>query len=151
MFSMALPSVNFVRLGYLLAGWVAVGLGIFGAIMPLIPGVPFFVLAAWCFARGSERVHDRLMSQRWIGPAVRNWSDYKVIPLHAKVCALIGLVSSVIFVGVFLPHNPAVAAEEWLMPVVDAGWPLPAVVGTINTVIGAYIMSRPSRPPRVKG
>jgi hypothetical protein len=151
MFSMTLPSVNIIRLGYLLAGWTAVALGIFGVIMPLVPGVPFFVLAAWCFSRGSMRVHDWLVGNRWVGPPIRNWRDHKVIPLHGKIGALLGLVSSVIVVGFLLPQHPAVAAEEWLMPVVDAGWPLPAIVGAINTVVGAYILSRPSRPPRITG
>ena len=149
MFSLALPSVNFIRLGYLRAGWMAVGLGVFGLIMPLVPGVPFFVLAAWCFSRGSARVHDWLTGNRWLGPIIRNWREHKVIPLHGKIGALVGLVSSVIVVGVLLPQHPAVAAEEWLVPVVDGGWPLPTIIGAINTVVGAYIFSRPSRVPRL--
>ncbi len=147
MFSLALPNLNFVKLGYLLAGWMAVTVGIFGLVMPLVPGVPFFVLAAWCFSRGSTRAHDWLVGNRWLGPLIRNWRDHKVIPLHAKAGALIGLIASVIVVGVVLPQSSALAAEAWLTPVVDAGWPLPTIVGLINTVVGAYILSRPSSPP----
>ena len=146
MLAMVFPSLNVVRLGFLLAGWMAVGLGIFGAIMPLIPGTPFFILAAWCFARGSERIHDWIVGHAWVGPIIRNWREHRVIPVHAKIAALLGLVSSVCFVAILLPGHPAIAGEAWLAPLVDARWPLPTVIGTINTVIGAYIVSRPSRP-----
>lgn len=139
------PGLSVARLGYLLAGWAAIGLGVFGMIMPLIPGTPFFILAAWCFARGSERVHDWILGHAWLGPVIRNWREHRAIPVHAKIAALVGLVSSVFFVAVFLPGHPAVAGEAWLAHVVDARWPLPTVIGAINTVVGAYIVSRPSR------
>ena len=139
------PSLSVVRLGYLLAGWTAIGLAIFGMIMPLVPGTPFPILAAWCFARGSDRIHDWIVGHPWLGPIIRNWREHRVIPVHAKIAALIGLVSSVFFVAIFLPAHPAIAGEAWLAPVVDARWPLPTVIGAINTMVGAYIMSRPSR------
>lgn len=146
MFSMAISNLNLVKLGYLLAGWMAVSLGVFGLIMPLVPGVPFFILAAWCFSRGSKRVHAWFAGHRWLGPLIRNWRVYKVVPRHAKFGALVGLVMSVIVVGVLLPLHPAVASEAWLSPMIDAGWPLPTIIGSINAVLGAYILSRPSRP-----
>ncbi len=117
--------------------------------MPLVPGVPFFVLAAWCFSRGSMRVHDWFIGNRFLGPLIRNWRDYKVVPLHAKFGALVGLTASVIVVGVVLPQTVAFADEGWLRPVIDAGWPLPTIIGAINAVVGAYILSRPSRPPEI--
>ncbi|MGD9538368.1 MAG: YbaN family protein [Alphaproteobacteria bacterium] len=145
MLATVFPGLSVVRLGFLLAGWMAVALGIFGAIMPLIPGTPFFILAAWCFARGSERIHDWIVGHPWVGPIIRNWREHRVIPVHAKIAAVGGLVSSVFFVAFMLPGHPALAGEAWLVPVVDARWPLPTVIGVINTVVGAYILSRPSR------
>jgi len=143
----AFASINFVRLGFLLAGWVALAIGILGLILPLLPGTPFLILAAWCFARGSERAHDWLVNHRLIGRYIRNFRDHQVIPLPAKIAAVFGLVTSVMFLICVLPNHPAIANEVWLLPIVEAAWPIPTLVGMINAVVGAYILSRPSRRP----
>ena len=42
---------------YILLGCVGVGLGAVGAVVPMIPAFPFLLLAAFCFARSSEKLH----------------------------------------------------------------------------------------------
>ena len=41
---------------YILIGCISFGLGIIGVILPILPTVPFVLLAAFCFARSSERL-----------------------------------------------------------------------------------------------
>ena len=41
---------------YILIGCISFGLGIIGVILPILPSVPFVLLAAFCFARSSERL-----------------------------------------------------------------------------------------------
>ena len=43
---------------YIILGCVGVGLGAVGAVVPKLPAFPFLMLAAICFARSSERLHN---------------------------------------------------------------------------------------------
>lgn len=42
---------------YIVIGCISVGLGAVGAVIPFLPSVPFLLLAAFCFARSSERLN----------------------------------------------------------------------------------------------
>ena len=43
---------------YVIVGCIGVGLGAVGAVVPLLPAFPFLLLAAFCFARSSERLNN---------------------------------------------------------------------------------------------
>ena len=45
------------RLFYLILGFVCLGLGCIGIVLPILPTVPFFLVTAFCFTRSSKRLH----------------------------------------------------------------------------------------------
>lgn len=59
-------------------GFICVGLGVTGVIMPVLPTTPFFLAAAFLFAKSSERFHKWFMRtglyKRYIEQAVKNKS-----------------------------------------------------------------------------
>ncbi|MEL6233685.1 MAG: YbaN family protein [Pseudomonadota bacterium] len=69
---------------WFLIGLLSVGLGALGVVLPLLPTVPFMLLAAFSFARSSPRFHDWLLAHRTFGPQIVAWRDHGAIPRRAK-------------------------------------------------------------------
>ena len=93
-----------VRALFNIAGVAALGLGVLGIFLPLLPTTPFVLLAAACFARGSERFHQWLLANRTFGPMVYEWECHRSLPYRTKVTAIVLMsltmtISIVFFVG----------------------------------------------------
>ncbi|HEX5639464.1 MAG TPA: YbaN family protein [Burkholderiaceae bacterium] len=80
---------HLVRVLFNLAGAIALGLGILGVFLPLLPTTPFVLLAAACFARGSERFHQWLLASRTFGSMVREWAGHRSLPYRTKITAIV--------------------------------------------------------------
>lgn len=78
-------------------GWISVILGVFGIFLPLLPTVPFLLLAAWCFAKSSPRFHDWLLNHPKLGPIVKTWQQRGGIPKRIKQRTIVLLWASMGF------------------------------------------------------
>ncbi|MEM9138252.1 MAG: YbaN family protein [Pseudomonadota bacterium] len=96
-----------MRLIWVIAGWAAFGLGLIGAALPLLPTVPFMLLAAFCFARGSERFHRWLVQHPRFGPAIQNWRAHGAISRRAKLMAIFAL-SAALALSLIMAVKPLV-------------------------------------------
>lgn len=77
-----------IRAFWVTCGAISLVLGIIGIFLPLLPTTPFVLLAAACFARGSEKFHNWLITHERFGPLVRDWQAHHSIPFRAKCLAL---------------------------------------------------------------
>jgi len=72
-----------------ICGLAAVGLGVFGIFLPLLPTTPFLLLAAACFLRSSDRLYDWLIHHRWFGRTIRQYREHKAVSLQTKLATLL--------------------------------------------------------------
>ena len=110
-------------------GTVALGLGIVGILVPLLPTTPFLILAAYLFSRGSQRLHTWLVNHRVLGPPIRNWRQHGAVSTRAKLSAL---------VAILLIFLLSVAMEV-------PGWAL-AAQGAILVGVAVFLLTRPTPP-----
>lgn len=113
---------------YKALGIACLALGAAGIVLPVLPTTPFVLLAAWCFARSSERWHQRLLDSDLFGPMIHNWEARRCISLRAK-CVGIG---SMLVAGsasiIFALSNPWARGGTALLMLVGA-----LVLGSIKT------------------
>lgn|SRR5690606_23040265 len=103
---------------YRAAGLMSVALGAVGAFVPVLPTVPFLLLAAFCFARSNPAWEARLLAHpRW-GPQIRDWRERRAISRKAKIAALATLAFSGTVAWLSLPGFWLPAA---LVPILIAG------------------------------
>lgn len=86
---------------FIISGVVLVGIGVLGIFLPLLPTTIFFLLAAWCFARSSEKYYVWLHTNRFFGKYLASYRSGKGMTLWSKVFTLaflwIGIISSAVF------------------------------------------------------
>jgi uncharacterized membrane protein YbaN (DUF454 family) len=110
---------------YLVSGWASLGLGALGAFLPLLPTVPFVILAAFCFARSSPRLEAWLLTHPTFGNHIVAWREKRAISRRGKLAASAAFVFSIALALLFAPW-------PWMMaPIIAA------------VVTGSWIWTRP--------
>jgi uncharacterized protein len=77
-----------VRWMWFVVGWIAVGIGAVGVVVPGLPTTVFFVIAAACFARSSPRFEQWVLDLPHVGPAVRDYRAGLGMSRRAKAFAV---------------------------------------------------------------
>ena len=89
------------RFIWLLAGLAAVAIGAVGVLLPLLPTTPFLLVAAFAFARSSDRLNSWLREHRTFGPLINNWHREGSIDRKAKRTAIIVIVATPLITWLF--------------------------------------------------
>lgn len=82
-------SSKLVKILLLAIGSLAVILGIIGIFLPLLPTTPFLLLAAFCYAKSSERFYTWLLTNRLCGKYIRNYRAGLGMQLSHKIFTLL--------------------------------------------------------------
>jgi uncharacterized membrane protein YbaN (DUF454 family) len=114
---------------FLACGFVTLGLGIAGVVLPVLPTTPFVLLSAACFARSSPRFHRWLLRHRTFGPIVSEWERHRAIPWRTKLWAIALMSATLAASIVFFVKQP------WLQ----------AALAAFGVAMAIWLYRRPSR------
>ena len=81
---------------FIVLGSIFLGIGILGIILPLLPATPFLLLASACYVRGSDRLHNWLIGNKYLGSYIVNIRDRRGMPRRAKFITMIVLWASLL-------------------------------------------------------
>ncbi|MEE9434251.1 MAG: YbaN family protein [Sphingorhabdus sp.] len=106
---------------YLAAGILSVALGTIGIFLPLLPTVPFMILAAFCFAKSSPALEKRLIEHPRFGPHIVAWREKGAVSRKGKWAATAAFAVS-IALGFWMlampysliPLGVAITCGSWL-------------------------------------
>ncbi|WP_141732147.1 YbaN family protein [Oligoflexus tunisiensis] len=102
-------------------------LGFIGVFIPIMPTMPFVLLAAVCFARSSPRFYNWLMNHQWFGPSLRDWKTTGGIRRKVKILAITVLVISM---------TPTIV---FIIPIMG----VKILLAVIGLLVAAFIATRP--------
>lgn len=105
---------------------VSVALGAIGMVLPVVPTVPFLIVAAWAASRGWPRLEIWLLEHPRYGLHIRRWREHGAVPRRAKWFASLMMLVS--------------AASLALSP---AGLWLKLAVPTVMAIVALWLWRRP--------
>jgi uncharacterized membrane protein YbaN (DUF454 family) len=103
-----------------------VGLALLGMVLPVLPTVPFLIVAAWAGSRGWPRLETWLLEHPRHGPAIRRWRDNGAIPRRAKwLATTMMVVSATVLALMAVPGWVKLAAPSMMAGVAVWLWRRP--------------------------
>jgi len=109
-------------------GFISLGMAYVGLITPGIPYSPFVVFAAYCFAKGSPKMHAWLYNHKIFGPFLTNWGEKRVFPTKMKYFMLAMMSTSLIVMSFTVPVRGVVYTGIFMICVAVWAWRFPGSV-----------------------
>lgn len=105
---------------YTVLGCIGLGLGAIGAVLPILPTVPFLLLAAFCFAKSSERLHSWFIGTKLYKENLESYVNGKGMTWRTKIRIML-TVTVLMSVGFLMmsrvPVGRIILAVVWVLHV----------------------------------
>ena len=96
--------MNVKKILYVMLGCVGVGLGAVGAVLPLLPSFPFLLLAAFCFARSSEKLNNWFINTKLYKENLESYVQGQGMTRKTKVRIMV-TVTILMSIGFIMMHQ----------------------------------------------
>ena len=113
-------------------GLLSLGMAYVGVVTPGIPYSPFVVFAAYCFGKGSERLHRWIYNHKLFGPFLTNWGTKRVFPLKMKYFMLAMMGTSLLIMSFTVPVKGVVYTGIFMACVAIWAWRYPSSVAVYD-------------------
>ncbi len=88
----------------IIIGTISLSLGIIGIVVPGLPTTPFLLLTAGLYLRSSNKLYNKVISNKWIGPYIVRYNENKGMSAGLKLYA-VSLMSLMITISCMLFIN----------------------------------------------
>ena len=95
-----LKKSKIIRIIYLVIGCISFVLGTIGIVIPILPTVPFYLLTAFCFVRGSEKFANWFLNSKLYKKHVGNFAKHRVMTVYGEMI-LLTFVSALLMTSMY--------------------------------------------------
>lgn len=93
-----------MKIVWIIAGFLCLGLGSIGIVLPILPTVPFYMATAFCFAKSSEKLHNWFINTKVYNKHLASFINERAMTLKSKL-TIMGTVTLVMLFGFIMMKN----------------------------------------------
>ena len=105
---------------YLILGFLFMGIGTLGYILPVLPGTIFMILAAYCFLNSSEKLYSRIVNHPNYGRPIKDYIENNRIPRATKNIILGSMWAATLLSAFILAPTMALSVVALLMAAIGS-------------------------------